>query len=352
MRPTVRHYDHEADYDGVGRSLVRTYGTTSEHINWMRPRWEYMHHHPYIPRVDLESIGVWEADGEIVGVAHPEHEMGTVYFEIDPEYGALKREVLLYAEEHIAAVSDGVRSLGVYINDWDCIFEGLASEMGYAKADRRVPMSRFAISDPFPPISLPAGFRLKSLAEENDLRKVDRVLWRGFDHGDEPPGDGIRDREFMQSAPNFRKDLNIVVEAPDGYIASYCGMWYEPVHALAYVEPVAIDPDYRRMGLGRAAVLEGIRRCGALGGTVACVGTAKPFYLPFGFRQVYNRSMWQREWADWAQHGERTLHAEPADYLPNWGAQASTNDGKTGLSERACPDQRKHGVQQTLEAIP
>jgi hypothetical protein len=48
----------------------------------------------------------------------------------------------------------------------------------------------------------------------------------------------------MQSAPNYRKDLNVVVEAPDGNFVSYCGVWYEPENALAYVEPVATDPDY------------------------------------------------------------------------------------------------------------
>ena len=100
----------------------------------------------------------------------------------------------------------------------------------------------------------------------------------------------------MQSAPNFRKDLNIVVEAPDGSFVSYCGIWYEPVHACAYVEPVATDPDYRRMGLGRAAVLEGVRRRSATGAGVACVGSAEPLYLSLGLRQVYNRSVWQRQW--------------------------------------------------------
>ena len=56
------------------------------------------------------------------------------------------------------------------------------------------------------------------------------------------------------------------------------------------------DPDYRRKGLGRAAVMEGVRRGGAQGATVAYVGTAKPFYLALGFRQLYNCSVWRREW--------------------------------------------------------
>ena len=269
MRSRVRHYDHAADYERVGRFLVRTYRTTGGHINWLQPRWEYMHYHPLIRGVDLSSIGIWEAHGEVVGVVHPEHAMGTAYFEIDSEWGALK------------------------------------AEMGYVKDEGREAMSHFTIPRPFPTVSLPPGFRLKGLADDNDLRKVDRVLWRGFNHGDEPPDGGIEDRKFMQSAPNYRKDLNIVVEVPGGDFASYCGMWYEPVHSIAYVEPVATDPDYRRMGLGRAAVLEGIRRCGELGATVACVGSVMPFYLSMGFRQAYNCSVWQREWAGEARPAGR-----------------------------------------------
>ena len=296
MKITVRGYDHGADYERVGRFLVRTYRTTGGHINWLQPRWEYMHYHPYIRNVDLSAIGVCEADGEIVGVVHPEHAMGTAYFEIHPERGSLKEEVLRYAEEHISVVSEGVRRLRIYINDQDSQFQRVALEMGYTKSEWREPMSHLPISDPFPPVPVPEGFQLKSLAEDNDLRKLDRVLWRGFGHGDEPPADGIEDRKLMQSAPNYRKHLNIVVEAPDGNFVSYCGMWHEPVNALAYVEPVATDPDYRRMQLGSAVVLEGVRRCGAMGARVACVGSDMPFYLSLGFRLVYNRSAWQRTW--------------------------------------------------------
>jgi predicted N-acetyltransferase YhbS len=296
IQATARSYCRAADYARIGRFLVRTYRTTGGHINWLQPRWEYMHYHPAVRGVDLNSIGVWEASGEIVGVVHPEHSMGTAYFEIAAAYGALKAAMLRWAEEHISTVSNGARRLRVYINDDDPDMQGIASEMGYVKSNESDAMSHYIIPAPFPPISLPAGFRLTSLAEDNDLRQVKRVFWRGFNHGDEPPGDGIGGFEFMQSAPNYRKDLNIVVVAPDGNFVSYCGMWHEQVHKVAYVEPVATDPDYRRRGLGRAAVLEGIRRCGERGAKVACVGPAQPFYLALGFRPVYNNSVWKREW--------------------------------------------------------
>jgi ribosomal protein S18 acetylase RimI-like enzyme len=222
--------------------------------------------------------------------------MGTAYFEIGPEWGTLKGEMLRHSEEHLSTEREGVRRLRIYINDEDGGFRREVSQRGYIRCDDSEPMSQLPIDGRLPAASLPSGFRLRSLAENNDLRQVDRVLWRGFDHGDEPPTDGIEDRKFMQSAPNYSRELNIVVEAPDGSFASYCGMWYESEHSIAYVEPVATDPDFRRMGLARAAVTEGIRRCGAMGARVAYVGSTMPIYLSMGFQRAYGSTAWHREW--------------------------------------------------------
>ncbi len=293
MRIT-RGYEHDSDYSRVGEFLVRTYRTSGSHINWLQPRWEYMHHHPLIRRVDLRPIGIWEADGEIVAVVHPEHRTGTVYLELDPAHADLEREMLRYAEANLALLSDGRKTLRVYINDSDADLQRAAAETGYEKDGGHEEMSRFDIAEQRPAPRVPAGFRIACLADDDDPWKMHCLLWRGFNHSGEPPPDGIADREFMQSAPGFRKELNIVIVAPDGRFASYCGMWYEPRQRIAYVEPVATDPDFRRLGLGRAAVLEGIRRCGCEGATVAYVGTAMPFYLSFGFRRMFGISVWRR----------------------------------------------------------
>ena len=125
-----------------------------------------------------------------------------------------------------------------------------------------------------------------------------RVLWRGFDHPGEPPAEELDDQKNMQDTPNFKHSLKIVVEAPNGDFASFCGMWYVPTHKYAYVEPVATDPDYRRMGLGKAAVLEGIRCCGSLGATVAYVGSDQKFYQAIGFKKVYLSECWVKYFVD------------------------------------------------------
>ncbi|MHC5081832.1 MAG: GNAT family N-acetyltransferase [Planctomycetota bacterium] len=296
MEPRVRAYDHASDFEKVGDFLLKTFDLSATHVNWTQPRWEYMHHHPHIRGIDLTTIGVWEVKDEIVGLIHPEHHGGTAYIQVDPAHADLKEPMLAYAEEHLGAPREGSRILRIPIHDRDVAFQDIARERGYGKTEASEPMSQFEILEPFPPIALPEGFHLKGLDEVEDHWKVHSVLWRGFDHGDDPPRDGIEEREFMQSAPHFEKELNLVVEAPDGTLVSYAGMWLEPVHRLAYVEPVATDPAFRRRGLGRAAVLEGIRRCGERGAKKAIVGTALPFYLSMGFQMIFNRSFWRRTW--------------------------------------------------------
>jgi predicted N-acetyltransferase YhbS len=295
----VRRYHLRTDFDRVGEFLIEHFAPDNCDGNWLQPIWEYMHSHPNFDASSYERIGIWEEAERIVAVAHYEGELGEAFFQFHPAYRHLRAEMLAFAEEHLpASTPSGGRRLRVYVNDFDGDFEALVSAQGYAQdAEAARPMSLLHIPSPFHPEgALPAGFRLKSLAEDNDLGKIHRVLWRGFNHAGEPPPEGIAWRAQMQSGPHFRKDLTIVVEAPNGDFVSFCGMWHEPANQIALVEPVATDPDYRRMGLGRAAVLEGIHRCAELGATVAFVGSDQPFYQALGFRVTYTSNCWLKQW--------------------------------------------------------
>ena len=59
---------------------------------------------------------------------------------------------------------------------------------------------------------------------------------------------------------------------------------------------LSCTPDYRRMGLGKAAVLEGVRRCAKLGATVAHVGSDEEFYKALGFRKNHVQECWRKEY--------------------------------------------------------
>lgn len=297
---TVQRYEHATDYSRVGQFLIDTYRPGDRHDNWLQPRWEYMHYHPlFDERLNMafSSSGVWESAGDIVGVAHFEHRPGQVFFQVHPDFTYLKPQMVEYTEAYLSVeAGHNKRKNAIWVNDFDAGLQSIVSERGYhLVAGIKESWSIFEIRDPFPAIRLPDGFRLQSLADENDLSKLHRVLHRGFDHPGEPPLDELAGRKKMQSAPNYRKDLNIVAVAPDSSYASYCGMWQDHANRVAYVEPVCTDPEYRRMGLGRAILLEGIRRCGAEGATIAVDGSL-PFYVSVGFKKLFDINLWAREW--------------------------------------------------------
>jgi GNAT superfamily N-acetyltransferase len=291
---THRQYCSPDDFKLVGDFLITNFRPWNKDGNWLQPTWEYMHSHPYLDESSLDKIRIWEDSGEIVAVVHYESRLGEVFFEAHPGYTHLKPVMLEYAEKYLYGETEsGERYIRAFVNDFDLELETLVKSLSYEKVEQYTrPVSQLVIPQPFPRIDLPEGFNIKSLADDNNLMKIHRVLWRGFGHAGEPPVDGIEDRKKMQSTPNFRKDLTIVVEAPTGDFASFCGTWYESVNEIAYVEPVATDPDFRRMGLGRAAVLEGIRRCGALGATVAFVGSDQDFYKAIGFTKSFDSNCW------------------------------------------------------------
>ena len=294
MPVTLRSCAGPADYPAISDFLYTLYQPDARDGNWFQPIWEYAYTHAGFDESAVAHNGLWEDDGQIVAAALYESRLGEAFFQVHPAHTRLKPDMLTYAEEHLAGTADdGRRYLRAYINDWDTPFADLARARGYAPdLDWDRPMTQFVIPRPFPAIRLPEGYRVQSLADDNDLKKVDRALHRGFNHPGEPPADGIAGRIKMQSGPHYRLDLTMVVVAPDGQFVSFAGLWFESVNRFGYVEPVATDPDYRRMGLGTAAVMEGVRRCGELGADVAYVGSTQLFYQSMGFREVARQNCW------------------------------------------------------------
>ena len=290
----IRRSYQQGDCQRIGDFLVDHYQPDNLDGNWLRPAWDYMHSHPNLDESVLDRIGIWEKEGEIIGVAHYESVLGEAFYECHPDYTFLKAEMLKYAEENLADTGTGEKKLRIYTNDFDTEFETIVREAGYQvlKGELR-PLSKLIIPPEIPEGELPEGFRLLSLADENNLTKINWVLWRGFNHPGEPPQEEEVGRKKMQSSPNFRKDLTIVVADPEGQFRAFCGFWYVPEKRYGVIEPLATDPDFRRMGLARAGVLEGIRRCRDLGADTIYVGSTQKFYLSLGFQVLYHTRAWE-----------------------------------------------------------
>ncbi len=290
---TMRHYTDmpgfTEDYRKVLDFLLRINQDELVTPGFVWGRWEWMFSLPYLDVSGLHKIMVWEEDDQIVAVATYESNLGNAYFLVDKQYAFLKGEMLQKAKENLSV--DG--HLKALISDTDTNFRQIATNQGFAPIDDGECTAIYEIGEIS--YSLPQGYQVVSLCEVFDLHKYNRVLWRGFNHpGDAPETkEQLEDRRISLSGPNVNLNLNIAVVAPNGEFVSYCGMWYDPSTDYCLVEPVATDPDYRKMGLGKAAVLEGIKRSGKLGAKRALVGSSQEFYYRIGFVPFAKESWWE-----------------------------------------------------------
>jgi GNAT superfamily N-acetyltransferase len=282
-----------ADFHRVREFLVRANEPEPVSPGFHWGRWEWVHSLPWLDRAALGRIGIWEHDDRIVAVATYETRPGEAYLIADREHTALKPDMLRYAMDHLSV--DG--RLLVLLDDSDRPLQRFAFSLGMRPTQDKEANAVLDIRETPLDYTLPEGFRIVSLADEFDMRKFNQVLWNGFNHEDEGPTPtdeaSLEERRVSVSGPHNDLNLKIAMAAPDGAFVSFCGMWLEPGTHNALVEPVATDPHYRRMGCGRAAVLEGVRRCGALGAKRAWVGSSQQFYYRLGFVPVSNETKWE-----------------------------------------------------------
>lgn len=297
MAPQLRHYNNEKmfspDFHKVRDFLVEMNRHEYNCLDFEWDRWEWIFSLPHMDQNRLETIGLWEEQGQLVAMVTYEEWPGGAYVIVSPGYEYLKPEMLAYAEMNLS--HEG--SLKVNILNTDGMFQKIAQKRGYRPTQDKEPNSLFDIADERLAYTLPEGFRIISFDREYDWKKYHRVLWNGFNHEGEPPETEKekRQRETSLSGPHSDLSLKIAVVAPDGNYASFCGMWYEPGTRCCYVEPVATDPAYRRMGCGRAAVLEGIKRCANRGAREAYVGSDQTFYYNIGFRPLPAYTFWEKK---------------------------------------------------------
>ncbi len=241
---------------------------------------------------ELAKIGLWYDDGQLVAATPYEDHVNALSLCTYEDHRFLRPEMLDYAFKHLT--HDGF--VTVIIDDTDIELQQLAFKKGFRPTQERPQNARLDISQETTHYLLPEGFRLIGFDEEFDVRKYNRVLWFGFNHGPSAPAEDeetLRFRINCVSSPGSNRHLMIAVVAPDGEYVSHCTMWYHGGDN-AIVEPVATSPNYRKLGLGRAAVLEAAKRCGELGAKRAYVNSSQQFYYNIGFYPVVSETFWQK----------------------------------------------------------
>jgi ribosomal protein S18 acetylase RimI-like enzyme len=134
------------------------------------------------------------------------------------------------------------------------------------------------------PTELPAGFAL-----------VDRARESGPHPMRHRSGEEVEAR--LRECPLYDPALDLAVETHGGEVAGYSLYWFDPVTTVGLLEPMRVEDAFRRRGLARAMLTEGLERLARRGATRLKVGysteIAGALYRGAGFRPTA-KTTWYR----------------------------------------------------------
>lgn len=202
--------------------------------------------------------------------------------------------ILTWAEERLSLLlrSSSKKKLHVmWISQGDKILDEHFQRRGFQLTEDDMAHLTCSLTGQLPKSAITAGYIVRTSAGERDALGRARAQYGAF--GSTLPLEIYveRFRKFMQS-PAYNPEFDVVAVAPDDQISAFCMIWPDPVNKVGLFEPVGTHPDFQRRGLGKAVMLEGLRRLQALGMTKACVNTdarnlpAIKLYEAVGFRIV------------------------------------------------------------------
>jgi len=290
---SARRYDMLSDFTAVYNFLTETYDKTTLNSYLLPQYFEYAHYLQWFDSLRAHRMGLWEHDGNIVGISAYEMNIGTAHIHAKDTHTYLLRDMLYWAEKEISISENGKRSLNVWITSEEPEKQHLLTNSGYNYV-RSEPVNIFRYTNAFIQKQLPEGYKIID-GTQLDYAKLAECFWRGFDHDEAPPAENTDGNIKCWNAPHADKSLMTIITAPNGDYACALGMWFDERNKYAYLEPLATVPKYRRLGLATVALTEAMKKTKALGAEY-CFGGAGEFYTAIGFETICHRELWKKEW--------------------------------------------------------
>lgn len=294
MKANFRNYRNDtrfsADYHSVRAFLIRVNDRIRANPNFCWERWVWMISRPTELEQKRGQIGLWEADGEIVGLATFEDDENRYFAVVDPKHPEVYDELVAY----IKGLGEPSKPVYVNIYDSDSLFQDIARQQEFYPTPEREYLACQSLKLPLP-FSLDKQYRILSMDEEWDYRKYNEVMWKGFNHeGEADQSDSeIAFRKTMLSSPDLKQDLIVAIADHEGKYLAHAGIWYEPGDDYAHIEPVATIPEARRKGLAKACIYYALNRARDKGAKFAWIGSQQQFYYRIGFNPHSTFTWWR-----------------------------------------------------------
>jgi hypothetical protein len=309
MQLTRRKYQTEDDFWRMRNFLRDVFMLNHRRMySWPVARLDYWRWHGILNLGDgtLETgVYLWETpDGQIAAFLNREGE-GQAFLQVHPAFKIvdLEEEMINLAEEHLRAPSRrGGMVLWVWCDAGDYQRQGVLEKRGFThitEADEHQWLRDLELPIPDNPVK--EGYTIRSLGDEVELPSRSWASWKAF-QPDEPDEnyEGWTWYLNLQSAPLYRRDLDLVAIASSGDVAAFTTVWYDDVTHCGYFEPVGTVPEHQRCGLARSLLSEGMRRLRYMGATQSMTIGGEPpanglYQSVLG--PVYDISQpWEKRW--------------------------------------------------------
>lgn len=287
MKTHYRPYQTEDDFWRM-RALLRQLLVLNDYREraWHVARLEYARWHTCMncAKVTLEQVAhLWEADDQLVAMMMPDGGPGEAHLNIHPAWYTteLHENMLAVAEDCLAAVQpDGTRQLVIWAYHDDQLGQGILQRYGYTRDAGPEHQWRRWLDRPVEVIPPAEGYTIRPLGDGLEL--VERAWASGLGFHPDDIQYAVDNRSDVtwyrniQTAPSYRRDLDLVAVAPDGSIAAFATIWFDDVTRSACFEPVATVPAHQQRGLGKALMTAGLARLKRMGAKVAYVSGYGP----------------------------------------------------------------------------
>ena len=237
-----------------------------------------------------EIVYLWEENDQLVAWIIIFPRTGGFDVAIHPDYwerlqGGFLAQSEQYQRQLEQKLSLEARSFGTDVLEMDVARIAWLEGCGYVRAAHVYTLNTRSLSGSMMMPELPEGYAIRCVTGDHEAGKLVEVHSGAF--GSEWTEDLYR--QVMHS-PGYDMEWELVVVAPDGRWAAFCIIWLDLVNKTGLFEPVGAHGDFRRLGLTRALMTEGMRRMQTVGVETAIVlnavnnPAAKGLYAAVGFK--------------------------------------------------------------------
>lgn len=245
-----------------------------------------------------ENVALWEDEtGRLIAYAAIQEPFLTLDYVIhsDARHLNLESQIVEWAVSRCPAVAQRQQRtfpLYVWVNSKEATgYQDeripLLESFGFVEDDwQKISFVR-PLHEDIPTPELPDGFRLRPLNGPAEVEAYVELHRTAF----ETRNMTVEWRQRTLQMPQYRPDLDLVIEAPYGRLVAFCISWLRPDGQIGEIEPLGVHPDFQRLGLGRAIALKALHQLNAHGAANATVTTdgerdpARQLYEAVGFRR-------------------------------------------------------------------